>query len=988
MRILVCWLAIAVAVQAQQYVFHAYRQAEGLKSLSVNAITIDRFGFLWVATENGVYRFLGSSFQHFGWEQGIGDPEISDVVADPDGTLWVGTKENLYRWDGQRFSPAGKNAIPILDVQNMAVEDASHLLVVNKHRLYRLQHDNAGGIISWTPAFPDRMVVSIPELNQISRVTVVREGARRRIWLACDNELVSVSSDRIGGVMKPGDGTVTKWGKEQGLVEEHWAGVLLDRAGTLWAAGRDHIMVLPKGATRFVDRSLPGSDPGNPYGHAPLVEDREGRVLVVADEGVARWEGASWRLIGRASGLLRSSRIRGLAFDASGDLWLGGAGGGVYDWTGYEDWEGWDDERNLISSGIRAIAPSHDGRIYLGTENGPAWVDPRDGSEGRLFASSRWNFGEVSAIGPNRDGSVWAGTFAGDILRINPTSGHTEQIAMLPAFIYTALDDSAGRLFFATSGGIWMREAGKATPRHVAAVDALLGDSKDVVAGCEAPGGSDWFLTKNRFLRLKDGVWTQPPVDGLPKLHGSLIALACGFDGSLWATGQDAGTWRLMPAGDRMRAWQLQLPTELSALTPLAIAVDRHGSVWLGSDQGVIAWNGQTWRRLTQESGLIWNDVNQSSLVAAADGTLWIGTTGGLSHLLHPQHVFDTVPLAVSLTGIWRGGVVYSGAGRITLPWATQPLHFQISTPSIRNRSELVFKYRMVGLQPDWTESRDGLATFSALPPGKYIFEAMASNSNLNAHSVPIKLEVRISPPWWRSYWFYCLCGLALLFLAMFAARLYKWRVLERSRELEILVHERTRELEISREQLHIQATHDGLTGMLNRVAILQTLSAEMDRAEREHRTIVVAMVDLDHFKRINDVHGHLAGDEALRWFAAAVRKVIRGYDHAGRYGGEEFLLVLTEIPREAIEQRLSRLHASISNLHVSAQGVQFRIDCTMGATVFDPSRGSVSVESLLAIADQALYSAKDEGRNRIVFRRADYSESQQKPDDQLSSPL
>jgi diguanylate cyclase (GGDEF)-like protein len=196
-------------------------------------------------------------------------------------------------------------------------------------------------------------------------------------------------------------------------------------------------------------------------------------------------------------------------------------------------------------------------------------------------------------------------------------------------------------------------------------------------------------------------------------------------------------------------------------------------------------------------------------------------------------------------------------------------------------------------------------------------------------------------------------------------------RTRQRSRELERLVSERTRELEFSREQLRIQATHDGLTGMLNRVGVLKALAAEMDRARREYSVVVVALVDLDHFKRLNDAYGHLAGDEALRSFAAAAGAALRSYDHAGRYGGEEFLLVLTEIPIEAVQQRLTNLHAAISNLKISIQGSFITLNCSLGATLFDPYAGSVSGESLLSIADEALYEAKAAGRNRLVFKEA-----------------
>jgi diguanylate cyclase (GGDEF)-like protein len=308
------------------------------------------------------------------------------------------------------------------------------------------------------------------------------------------------------------------------------------------------------------------------------------------------------------------------------------------------------------------------------------------------------------------------------------------------------------------------------------------------------------------------------------------------------------------------------------------------------------------------------------------------------------------------------------------MPWAGAPLRFRISSPTMRNLSELVLKVRMVGYQQEWMETQTGNATFASLPPGKFIFMAMACNPSLNACSVPVKVDFKVLPPWWRTYWFYGLCIDAILFLLAVSIRIYVRQLRAKGLHLETLVRERTRELEASREQLRIQATHDGLTGMLNRVAILRALTAEIGSAMQENRTIVVVLVDLDHFKRINDQYGHLAGDEALRWFAAAVGAAIRAYDHAGRYGGEEFLLTLAEVPRDAVEQRLVSLQNSISNLKVCARGSAFTLNCSMGATVFDPSDGTTTVESLLSIADEALYAAKAEGRNRVVFRLASSS--------------
>src|SRR5260370_18321153 len=128
--IVACLLAFVSRMHAQEYIFRSFRQAEGLKNLAVRALAIDRPGFLWVGTENGVYRFLGSGFDHFGPAQGLAEFDIEDVFADPDGTVWVGTLENLYRWDGQHFFSTGTSAIHIGGSRHMAAEDANHLLVV------------------------------------------------------------------------------------------------------------------------------------------------------------------------------------------------------------------------------------------------------------------------------------------------------------------------------------------------------------------------------------------------------------------------------------------------------------------------------------------------------------------------------------------------------------------------------------------------------------------------------------------------------------------------------------------------------------------------------------------------------------------------------------------------------------------------------------------------------------------------------------------
>ena len=192
-----CLLASAASLAAQQYVFRAYRQADGLKNLAINGLTIDRDGFLWLATENGVYEFLGAGFRRYGLEDGLAGVDIRDIVADPQGTVWVGTEEDLFRWDGVRFVRAGATPIPIPGAHRIATEDEHHLLIVDSGRLYRLEHDSQGRMLSYLPAIPRDLVSLHPDMDSIASVSVLRSVIPGGyVWIGTGDQLYSLVEGR------------------------------------------------------------------------------------------------------------------------------------------------------------------------------------------------------------------------------------------------------------------------------------------------------------------------------------------------------------------------------------------------------------------------------------------------------------------------------------------------------------------------------------------------------------------------------------------------------------------------------------------------------------------------------------------------------------------------------------------------------------------------------------------------------------------------
>ena len=191
--------------------------------------------------------------------------------------------------------------------------------------------------------------------------------------------------------------------------------------------------------------------------------------------------------------------------------------------------------------------------------------------------------------------------------------------------------------------------------------------------------------------------------------------------------------------------------------------------------------------------------------------------------------------------------------------------------------------------------------------------------------------------------------------------------------ELRARIHAGERIIELedrlirAQEALRELATHDSLTGLLNRRACLDSLLAELDRGRRAGNPVCIVMADIDHFKRVNDAHGHLIGDEVLCEVARRMQSSLRRYDTIGRFGGEEFLLVLPGCSLEEGVKLAERICHLVRSEPAKAQNKSIDVSISLGVAVANqPVPGDLEV--LLGSADAALYRAKEAGRNRVEF--------------------
>ncbi|WP_369975258.1 diguanylate cyclase [Xanthomonas bundabergensis] len=940
----------AAAAPAQEYSFRDYAQADGLQGLSINCLYADRHGVVWACTELGLHRYERERFEQVGADSGFGSPLVYAIAEDRRQRMWVGASNALYVGDGRRFAAvpgADGRRLPIDQGQALAAFGADMVALSGKRPL-RIAAAADG---RWQVA-PLRSADGAA-LAEVSSVTAIGEA----LWLGCGRQLCRLDAQ----------GRLRRLGRADGVPDDIWLALLRDRDGTLWARGIHHVLAWPAGAAGFAERvPPPGSGLSTMAVGINLVEDAAGRVLTRSDTGLLRWEGTHWHAFERAQGLgALAPNISPLLSDRQGRLWMGTRGRGVQRWLGYGLIQHWEEPQGLATGPTWAILRSRgDGRLYVGSEMGANVLDAASGRMRPLTDRDGQALRQTVQLVDAADGTLWLGQSSGRVLRLDRDSGRMLERTKVPSALRWMFFDDAGTLWLLTTRGLFQLPPGEAQAQP----------ARDLPRDQFVGGGYDarhrlWLVGQNGlYLRQAQG-WQSIRLRGTALPDAELDKFSIGADDEAWLSFGDVGIWRgrFEPRSATLDLRKVDDPL-LARIVPYVLRQDRQQRLWVGSSQGLDLWSGGRWIRVTQAEGLLWDDTSESAFFEDADGSVWIGNSKGLSQILDPARLFAARPLHLQLLHATRAGrPVTTGA---QLPWSQQPIEIAFAVPgAVGGNDTLGFRYRLEGLQEQWASTQQAHLSYTLLSPGRYTLEMQALDERQRARSNVVRLEFTILPPWWRSPLAWMAYALAA---ALLVTAVWRWRVqqlLGRERTLARLVAERTRELEHDKRELEqaraalaLKAVRDDLTGLLNRVGILDALAVQMQRSRSDGTALAVAMIDLDHFKQINDQHGHLIGDAVLARVGRRMNASLRGADLIGRYGGEELLAVLPGLLPPA-QNRLHALHQVIGATPFLTDAGLLEITASIGVAWHRPGE---SLQQLLSRADDALYRAKHGGRNRV----------------------
>jgi diguanylate cyclase (GGDEF)-like protein len=297
---------------------------------------------------------------------------------------------------------------------------------------------------------------------------------------------------------------------------------------------------------------------------------------------------------------------------------------------------------------------------------------------------------------------------------------------------------------------------------------------------------------------------------------------------------------------------------------------------------------------------------------------------------------------------------------------------------SYRSPEQIRYRYRLEGFDNGWVERHQmRQAQYTNLAPGNYQFKVSAALRGSGWSPETATLDFEIQPRFYQRPWFLPLAG---FLFACFLYGIYRARVASlesRERELSTMVADRTRDLSVKNDQLEIlnrtiqqqseaferQARTDALTGLANRRSMEEQLDAAFRASQRDDKPLCFGLLDIDHFKRINDDFSHDVGDEALRVVAATMQREL-GDGRVARWGGEEFALLFAEMDMERARALCERVRVAIADTDCRAFAPGLHITASIGLA---ERTGLPHRDRLVSRADQKLYEAKKGGRNRVA---------------------
>ncbi len=960
-----CPSAAATDGRLQDYFRESWTTRDGLPHNTINSIMQTDDGYLWFATWEGVARYNGRDFQVFGRGEltQLPDDGVFTLANDCQGNLLVaGARGGISFTSKGRWS--GLPSAPVL---------VRALLCDSQARLW-IGTDGSG--VMRDDRHGKRQVFNMLNGLQDESVFDLLEDPLGRIWVATAQGLFVIEDDKVSPVtefrgLPSGPVFSLAWHPSDGLL-----------AGTEQGAFRLHGQQF-----QLLDNELANLP------ISKLLVDDTALWLGTIGRGLYRLGPYGLEHLGQEDGL-PNGRITAIYKDKEQSVWLG-TNGGLFRLRDAA-FRTFTTEQGLSDDFVRTLLTDEAERVWVGTSKGVNLLE-----KGQITHLPGQRIKQtILSLAHAREGGIWVGTFTHGLIHWRDNQEVTcydRDTGLLSNEIRAILPAADGSLWLATSLGVNRIDQGRISALQVQ--DGL--PSNFSVSLFESTRSGIWIGTSSGVARWQDG-----RLRALSISHLDGAQFVFGFfeqtDGQALWLATDRGLIRYRYEDEQLAL--LGRDKGMPFDKYFQVREDQQGNFWLSSNRGVLRISANQANRLldgeggqvefslfSESHGMVSAQANGGSnpaMALAENGRIWVATSKGVA-VVQPARLqqFGDVRLPVVIEQMLVDGQALHPAANLTLSAGASRIEFQFAGLGYVVPARILYRTRLQGFDKGWVyRGTHNNSEYTSLPPGEYRFEVMASYPSGDWGGEVAQLRFKIPPRFWQHPGF--AVGVGLLFV-MFLVLLIKLRLLALQRSakrLEEQVQEQTQALRWQTESLkradeeksqlleqirlqaeayELQARQDALTGLANRRAFDEALHREFSRAVRQANPFCLLLLDLDHFKRINDNWSHAVGDVVLQRVAECLRLLSRDADLVARWGGEEFAVLLPNTDLHAAHKLAERLRLAIQALDYSALAPELSVTASIGLAEQQDCQDS---EQMLQRADTALYQAKQNGRNQTCI--------------------